>query len=113
MIFVNRDFLSRGWNLNMLKTHRNVLPMILNASLKHAGTTCLLLYNAFFLCLIRMQTSRKHIIVGMSGGVDSSVAAFLLKEQGQHVEGVFMKNWEEDDTDTFCPASVDMADAQA
>jgi tRNA-uridine 2-sulfurtransferase len=57
--------------------------------------------------------SPKHIIVGMSGGVDSSVAAFLLKEAGHHVEGVFMKNWEEDDTDTFCPASVDMADAQA
>ncbi len=57
-------------------------------------------------------TTKKHIIVGMSGGVDSSVAALLLKEQGHHVEGVFMKNWEEDDTDTFCPASVDMADAQ-
>lgn len=56
---------------------------------------------------------RKHIIIGMSGGVDSSVAALLLKEQGHHVEGIFMKNWEEDDTDTFCPASVDMADAQA
>lgn len=55
----------------------------------------------------------KHIIVGMSGGVDSSVTAFLLKEAGHHVEGVFMKNWEEDDTDTFCPASADMADAQA
>jgi len=60
-----------------------------------------------------MKTNKsKHIIVGMSGGVDSSVAALLLKEQGHHVEGVFMKNWEEDDTDTFCPASVDMADAQ-
>ncbi|HSW69355.1 MAG TPA: tRNA 2-thiouridine(34) synthase MnmA [Gammaproteobacteria bacterium] len=58
------------------------------------------------------MTSKKHIIVGMSGGVDSSVAAFLLKEQGHHVEGVFMKNWEDDDTDTFCPASIDMADAQ-
>ncbi len=55
----------------------------------------------------------KHIIVGMSGGVDSSVAALLLKEAGHHVEGVFMKNWEQDDTDTFCPASIDMADAQA
>ena len=57
--------------------------------------------------------SQKHIIVGMSGGVDSSVTALLLKEAGHHVEGVFMKNWEQDDTDTFCPASIDMADAQA
>ena len=54
-----------------------------------------------------------HIIVGMSGGVDSSVAAYLLKQQGHHVEGVFMKNWEGDDTDTYCPAAQDMADAQA
>ncbi len=57
--------------------------------------------------------SKKHIIVGMSGGVDSSVAALLLKEQGHHVQGMFMKNWEQDDTDSFCPASIDMADAQA
>src|SRR5579883_243813 len=55
----------------------------------------------------------KHIIVGMSGGVDSSVAALLLKKAGHHVEGVFMKNWEEDDTDNFCPAARDMADARA
>ena len=54
-----------------------------------------------------------NIIVGMSGGVDSSVAAFLLKKAGHAVEGVFMKNWEGDDTDTFCPAAKDMADARA
>lgn len=48
----------------------------------------------------------------MSGGVDSSVAAYLLKQAGHHVEGIFMKNWESDDTDTFCPAEQDMSDAQ-
>jgi len=60
-----------------------------------------------------MVKSPLHIIVGMSGGVDSSVAAYLLKNAGHHVEGVFMKNWEGDDTDTYCPAAQDMADAQA
>ncbi len=58
-------------------------------------------------------TSPKHIIVGISGGVDSSVAAFLLKQAGHQVEGVYMKNWEGDDSDTHCPATKDMADAQA
>ena len=52
------------------------------------------------------------IIVGMSGGVDSSVAAYLLREQGFNIEGLFMKNWEEDDDEEYCAASVDLADAQ-
>ena len=43
--------------------------------------------------------NKQKIIVGMSGGVDSSVAALLLIEQGYQVEGLFMKNWEEDDDD--------------
>jgi tRNA-specific 2-thiouridylase len=58
-------------------------------------------------------TTPLRVIVGMSGGVDSSVAAYLLKEAGHHVEGIFMKNWEGDDTDDYCPAAQDMADAQA
>ncbi len=53
-----------------------------------------------------------RIIVGMSGGVDSSVAAYLLQQQGYQVEGLFMKNWEGDDTDDYCPARQDMLDAQ-
>lgn len=59
-----------------------------------------------------MNTSPK-VVVGMSGGVDSSVSAYLLQQQGYQVVGLFMKNWEEDDTDEYCSAAVDLADAQA
>lgn len=59
-----------------------------------------------------INTKAKRVIVGLSGGVDSSVAALLLREQGFQVEGLFMKNWEEDDSDDNCPATKDLADAK-
>lgn len=53
----------------------------------------------------------EKIVVGLSGGVDSSVAAYLLKEQGYEVLGVFMKNWEEDDGSGYCSIKQDSLDA--
>ena len=54
----------------------------------------------------------ERIVVGMSGGVDSSVAALLLKEQGYDVVGVFMKNWEETDENGACTAEADWRDVR-
>ena len=59
------------------------------------------------------QNASTRVIVGMSGGVDSSVSALLLMQQGYHVEGLFMKNWDEDDGTEYCTAKEDLADAQA
>ncbi len=55
----------------------------------------------------------QKVIIGMSGGVDSSLSAALLQQQGHDVAGMFMKNWEEDDTAEFCTADEDVKDAQS
>lgn len=59
-----------------------------------------------------MRQHNKKVIVGMSGGVDSSVCAYLLQQQGYAVEGLFMKNWDEDDGSEYCTAKEDLNDAQ-
>ena len=55
--------------------------------------------------------ARKKVVIGMSGGVDSSVSAWLLKEQGYEVIGLFMKNWEDDDDSEYCSTRQDWIDA--
>ena len=55
--------------------------------------------------------SKQRVVIGLSGGVDSSVAAYLLKQQGYDVVGLFMKNWEDDDTEEYCSSRQDFLDA--
>jgi tRNA-specific 2-thiouridylase len=55
----------------------------------------------------------QRVVVGLSGGVDSAVSAYLLKQQGHEVVGIFMKNWEEDDDSEYCSSNIDFVDAAA
>jgi tRNA-specific 2-thiouridylase len=57
--------------------------------------------------------AKTRVVVGLSGGVDSAVSAWLLKQQGYEVVGLFMKNWEDDDDSEYCSSNVDFVDAAA
>jgi len=59
------------------------------------------------------MSARQRVVVGLSGGVDSAVSAWLLKRQGLDVVGLFMKNWEDDDDSEYCSSNVDFVDAAA
>lgn len=58
-----------------------------------------------------MTSSKQRVVVGLSGGVDSAVSAYLLKQQGHEVIGIFMKNWEDDDDSEYCSSRQDWLDA--
>jgi len=62
---------------------------------------------------MKQQQSRQRVVVGLSGGVDSAVTAWLLKQQGHEVVGIFMKNWEDDDDSAYCSSNIDFVDAAA
>jgi tRNA-specific 2-thiouridylase len=63
--------------------------------------------------VVNKLAAKQRVVVGLSGGVDSAVTAYLLKEQGHEVVGIFMKNWEGDDDDEFCSSNIDFVDAAA
>ncbi|MDP1781862.1 MAG: tRNA 2-thiouridine(34) synthase MnmA, partial [Hydrogenophaga sp.] len=57
------------------------------------------------------MANKQRVVVGLSGGVDSAVSAYLLKQQGFDVIGIFMKNWEDDDNSEYCSSNIDFVDA--
>ncbi|OWQ88443.1 tRNA 2-thiouridine(34) synthase MnmA [Roseateles aquatilis] len=60
-----------------------------------------------------MNSPKQRVVVGLSGGVDSAVSAWLLKQAGHEVVGIFMKNWEDDDDSEYCSSNIDFVDAAA
>jgi tRNA-uridine 2-sulfurtransferase len=62
---------------------------------------------------VNSANSKHRVVVGLSGGVDSAVSAWLLKAQGHEVVGLFMKNWEDDDDSEYCSSNADFVDAAA
>ena len=61
--------------------------------------------------IIPPMANKQRVVVGLSGGVDSAVSAYLLKQQGYEVIGIFMKNWEDDDNSEYCSSNIDFVDA--
>lgn len=61
--------------------------------------------------IIPTMANKQRVVVGLSGGVDSAVSAYLLKQQGFDVIGIFMKNWEDDDNSEYCSSNIDFVDA--
>ena len=59
-----------------------------------------------------MNATGSRVVVAMSGGVDSTVSAYLVQQQGCHVEGVFMKNWDETDETGFCQGEKEWENVQ-
>ena len=59
------------------------------------------------------MAAKRRVVVGLSGGVDSAVSAWLLKQAGHEVIGIFMKNWEDDDDSEYCSSNIDFVDAAA
>lgn len=86
----------------------NATPHIINSSI--AGQSSVSPSDSHTCAPLTPEAPK--VIVGLSGGVDSSVAAYLLLQQGYAVEGLFMKNWDEDDGTEYCTALTDLEDAR-